>query len=114
MPNTDPASVAIYAAGIADSLASIRFDMLPTPSRINTITAESDGHCGIMQAISEAAENMERVRVMYGINAKWGCELPCLYDTWDAIAIALWTGLDKEPIEDLVERVVLELASFNS
>lgn len=114
MSNIDPTSVAIYAAGIADSLASIRFDLSTRSSRIDTFAEEADDHCGMMRVISEAAKSMERFRVVHGINAKWGCELPFLYDAWDAIALALWAGLGKESVEDLVERSLLELASQNA
>lgn len=57
---------------------------------------------------------MERFRVSHGEAAKWGGELPYLYDVWDAIAIAIWLRLGSEPLDGLVEAAIRATESVDA
>ncbi|MCL4741000.1 MAG: hypothetical protein KJZ54_02245 [Phycisphaerales bacterium] len=107
MLRIDQAAIAVAAAGIADSLASIKSYDAERVARFERVVEEYDGHVGIMERIAEAAEVMERFRVRHGAGAMWGGDLPYLYDVWDAIARALWTKLGTEPIDRLVESAIV-------
>jgi len=110
MPKIYRNSAAIYAAGISDALACLRSDDLYAANRFDTILDEYDGHHGIMQEVAAAAEIMEQVRVSHGANAKWGGELPYIYDAWDAIAQALWARLGTDPIDKIVKAAIASIS----
>lgn len=106
MPKIDHAAIAINAAGIADALAFLASEDVEAAARFERVAGEYGGHVGVMQQAAEAAGYMEQFRVKHGATAKWGGELPYLYDVWDAIAQMIWLKLDKKPLDHLVESAI--------
>lgn len=111
MPKVDSAAIAVYAAGISDALACLESDDGAASARFERVIEEYEGRVGIMQQVAEAAEVMERFRIMHGASAGWGRELPYLYDIWDAIAQAMWDHLGSVPMETLVQRAIEQTVS---
>lgn len=111
MPKVDTAAIAVNAAGITDALASIECDNGEAAARFERTIERYEGRVGIMQQVAEAAETMEWVRVKHGVNARWGGELPYLYDVWDAIAQGLWDHLGAEPVDAIVHRSIEQVVS---
>lgn len=115
MPQSDPAAMAINAAGIADALAClVQENKEEAAIRFSCVIAECDGHIGLMQQVMEAGNLMERFRVGRGAFAKWGGELPYLYDVWDAIAHAIWLELDTVPLAQIVESAIHALMDMDT
>lgn len=110
----DQNAVAVYAAGIAHSLASARIDDAVAQARNEYLAKRLIGHDGEMEIIAEAAECMERFRVCVGVNAAWGCKLPPLYDVWDAIATTLMTRFDDDSLEDLIYEQINRMMAWSS
>jgi hypothetical protein len=102
----DYAAIAINAAGIADALSCLEPEDAEAVARFERVTAKYGGHVGVMQQIADASDFMERFRVRHGASAKWGGELPYLYDVWDAIAHTIWLELDKKPLNHMVESAI--------
>ncbi|MBX3322771.1 MAG: hypothetical protein KF757_07250 [Phycisphaeraceae bacterium] len=111
MSQIDLAVYAINAAGIADAFACLESEDAEAVARFARVTAECGGHVGIIKQIADAAEFMERFRVRHGASAKWGGELPYLYDVWDSIAQAIWLELEKKPIDQIVESAIWSVMS---
>lgn len=110
MPSIDQAAIAINAAGIADAFGSVHAHSKIDEGRFEALTEQYQGWVGVMMQIAEAGEIMERYRVKHGANAKWGADLPYLYDVWDFIADAIWAKLGSEPLEQLVESAIQKVA----
>lgn len=106
MQTTDHAAIAAYAAGIASALACVRSCDAEEVARFERVVEEHSGHVGIMQEVAKAACVMERFRRRFDETARWGGELPHLYDVWDAIATAMWLRLGSEPLGELVEAAI--------
>lgn len=114
MPTCDHAAIAAYAAGIASSLACVESGDAKEVARLERVAEEHGGHVGIMQHVAEAAGAMERFRVRHGEDAKWGGELPYLYDVWDAIAMAIRLRLGTAPLDELVEAAIRATVSVDA
>lgn len=114
MPKCDHATIAVYAAGIASSFGCVESGNAEEVARFERVVEEHGGHVGIMQEVAKAAVAMERFRVSHGKAAKWGEELPYLYDVWDAIATAIWLRLGREPLDGLVEAAIRATESVDA
>ncbi|MBK8915912.1 MAG: hypothetical protein IPM64_15185 [Phycisphaerales bacterium] len=106
MPKIDPAAVAVNAAGIADALRCVQSDSAEDDARFEALTEEYGGWIGVLVQVVEAGEVMERYRVKRGWGAKWGGDLPYVYDVWDAIAETLWVRLGEGPLDELVQSAI--------
>lgn len=106
MPKIDSVAVAVNAAGIADALACLESEDAEAVPRFECVAAEYGGHVGVIQQIADAADFMEQFRVRHGASAKWGSELPYLYDVWDAIAQRIWWELGKKPLDQIVASAI--------
>ncbi len=95
-------TVAINASGITDSIRSIEIKGEASTARIIHLSDAFDGAIGIMAQIADAGAVMEKYRDQRGPTVKWGGELPCIYDVWDAIARALLERLGEEPVGRIV------------
>lgn len=109
IPKSDLNEHAVYAAGIADSLACIDRTEPEAASRFNLIVQEFGGSVAIMEQIAEAAVTMERFRSHCGSSSTWGGDLPYLYDVWDAIARTIYTQLGTDTLENLINTTIRDL-----
>jgi hypothetical protein len=100
------ASVAINASGIADAFRLCQISDPDGAARVEWLTDHFEGWIGVMMRIAEAGEAMERFRTNLGAAARWGCELPDLYEVWDAIAQGLWDKLGATPVEQIVGHAI--------
>jgi hypothetical protein len=106
VPKIDPAATAFHAAGIASALATMESEDVEDVARFHRVTEEYGGHVGVIHQVVKAAWHVERFRVKHGASARWGGELPYLYDVWDAIARAIRQKLDLEPLDQMVESAI--------
>lgn len=114
MPKRDHDAIAVYASGIANALACVGSGDAEEVARFERVAEEHGGHVGVMQEVTAAALAMERFRVSHGEAAKWGGELPYLYDVWDAIAMAIWLRLGSEPLDELVEAAICATVTIDA
>lgn len=106
MSKMDTTAVAVNAAGIADAVRVIQAAHENGEARLEELTRAHEGWCGVMLQIAEAGKIMERFRAKHGDSAKWGGELPYVYEVWDAIAHELYERLGTEPLDSLVHRAI--------
>lgn len=106
MKNSDATAIAINAAGIADSLRMCQIADHDGAARIDYLTEQLQGWFGVMIQVVSAAEAMERFRVSHGTGAKWGGDLPYLYEVWDAIAAAMWDKLGTATVDNIVSDAI--------
>lgn len=114
MPKIDPAAVAVNAAGIADAFRVLQVSDENGDARLEELTREYEGWCGVVLRIAEAGEIMEGFRAKHGVTATWGGDLPYLYEVWDAIAQALWEQLGMVPLDVIVQRAIEQVVSVNA
>lgn len=97
---------AINAAGISDSMQAIGSNVDRDRTGVSPLIERFDGTIGIVMQIADAGALMEEYRVRLGASATWGCELPYIYDAWDAIASEMWARLGQEPLQQIVIRAI--------
>jgi hypothetical protein len=114
MPKMDAAAIAVNAGGIADAFRVLQAAHENGEARLEELTREHEGWCGVVLRIAEAGEIMERFRAKHGDSATWGGELPYVYEVWDAIAQGLWDRLGEEPLDMVVRRSIERAMSVNA
>lgn len=100
------ASIAIYAAGIADAFRLCQCTDGNGVERCDQLTHIFGGWDVVMEQIAEAALCMEKHRSALSHNALWGREMPPIYDVWDAIGQGLWKRLGDDDVSRIVARAI--------
>lgn len=108
MKRTDPRAIATNAAGIADAFRNCQIADHDGSARWDDLNEHFGGWIGLVNQIVLAGTAMEQHRVQIDSSAKWGCELPYIYEVWDEIADLLWNELPVNNLSRLVARAVTQ------
>jgi hypothetical protein len=110
IPTTTPNTLAIYAAGIADSFRFCQINDEDGEARYTSLLDQYNGYIGLLREIADAAQYMEAYRLSHGPDAGWGLDLPYIYDVCDAIAEGLWHRLGSDDLEHIVKDAIAGIA----